>query len=63
MTQTDFPHTFDGLMALVTHLRGPDGCPWDREQTARSMRRYVMEECHELIEAIDEGRPRGSPRS
>ena len=55
MTQTDFPHTFDGLMALVTHLRGPEGCPWDREQTARSMRRYVMEECHELLEAMDEG--------
>ena len=57
MTQTEFPHTFDGLMALVTHLRGPEGCPWDREQTARSMRRYVMEECHELLEAMDEGVP------
>ena len=56
MTKTDYPHTFDGLMALVTHLRGPDGCPWDREQTARSMRRYVMEECHELVEAMDEGK-------
>ena len=56
MTKTDFPHTFDGLMALVTHLRGPEGCPWDREQTARSMRRYVMEECHELVEAMDEGK-------
>ncbi len=57
MTQTDFPHTFAGLMALVTLLRGADGCPWDREQSAQSMRRYVMEECYELMEAIDEGAP------
>jgi tetrapyrrole methylase family protein/MazG family protein len=50
-----FPHTFDGLMALVTRLRGPEGCPWDGEQTRRSMARYVLEECYELLEAIEEG--------
>ena len=50
-----FPHTFDGLMALVARLRGPDGCPWDGEQTRRSMARYVLEECYELLEAIEEG--------
>ena len=50
----EFPSTFDGLMKLVARLRGPDGCPWDREQTRQSMRHYVLEECYELLEAIDE---------
>ncbi len=50
-----FPPTFDGLQALVAGLRGPDGCPWDREQTAASMRSYVLEETYELLEAIEGG--------
>ena len=50
-----YPSTFDGLLKLVERLRGPEGCPWDREQTPDSMRRYIMEECYELLEAIDEG--------
>ena len=49
-----FPSTFDGLLRLAGHLRGPDGCPWDRKQTRESMRRYILEECYELIEAIDD---------
>ena len=53
-TNEDFPSTFDGLVALTRRLRGPGGCPWDREQTRASMRRYIMEECFELLEAIDE---------
>ena len=58
MTRDTNPHyasSFDGLMGLVARLRRPDGCPWDREQTRDSMRRYVMEECFELLEAMDEG--------
>jgi tetrapyrrole methylase family protein/MazG family protein len=35
-------------------LRAPDGCPWDREQTSQSLRRYVLEEAYEVAEAIDE---------
>ena len=50
-----YPSTFDGLLKLVERLRGPEGCPWDKEQTPDSMRRYIMEECYELLEAIDEG--------
>ena len=50
-----YPSTFDGLMTLVGRLRSPDGCPWDREQTPDSMRPYILEECYELLEAIDEG--------
>ena len=54
MSDTNYPSSFDGLMALVAHLRGPDGCPWDHEQTRASMRNYVREESHELLDAIDE---------
>ena len=50
-----YPSTFDGLLHLARDLRGPDGCPWDREQTRDSMKRYIQEECYELLEAIDEG--------
>ncbi len=52
-----FPPTFDGLQTLVARLRGPEGCPWDREQTGASMRHYVLEETYELLEAIDGGDP------
>ena len=51
---SQYPSTFDGLLGLVKHLRGPAGCPWDREQTSGSMKRYILEECYELLEAIDE---------
>ena len=54
MSEPTYPSSFEGLMALVAHLRGPDGCPWDREQTRASMRNHVREESHELLDAIDE---------
>jgi len=38
-------------------LLGPDGCPWDREQTLESLRQYVIEEAHEVVDAIDRGKP------
>lgn len=40
---------------MLKRLRGPDGCPWDREQTHDSLKHLLLEECYELIEAIDEG--------
>lgn len=43
------------LIAVVHRLRSPDGCPWDREQTHRSLRSTMLEEAHEVLEAIDEG--------
>ena len=52
-----FPPTFAGLQALVARLRGPEGCPWDREQTGPSMRHFVLEETYELLEAIEGGDP------
>ncbi|MBN1640807.1 MAG: nucleoside triphosphate pyrophosphohydrolase [Anaerolineae bacterium] len=39
----------------VAHLRAPDGCPWDREQTHRSLRQGFQEETHEVLDALDRG--------
>ncbi|WP_337020565.1 nucleoside triphosphate pyrophosphohydrolase, partial [Oceanobacillus massiliensis] len=46
-------HTFLKLKEVMATLRGPDGCPWDREQTHESLREYTIEEVYELIDAID----------
>ena len=46
---------FDGLLHIVRTLLGPDGCPWDREQTHLSLRPYLLEESYEALEAIDSG--------
>ena len=43
------------LVALMRRLLAPDGCPWDREQTPESIRRYVLEEACEVIDAIESG--------
>src|SRR5262245_25862759 len=47
--------TYPSLVALMRRLLAPDGCPWDREQDYRSLRRYVLEEACEVIDAIDAG--------
>lgn len=44
------------LRQLVRRLRAPDGCPWDRKQTLRDVRAYLLEEAHEAAAAIDGGR-------
>lgn len=41
------------LVKVQARLRAPDGCPWDREQTHRTLARHLLEETHELLEAID----------
>jgi MazG family protein len=46
------------LLGIMARLRGPDGCPWDREQTLETLRPYVLEETYEVLEAIDDGDPR-----
>jgi len=43
------------LSALVRRLRGPEGCPWDREQRLEDLRAYLLEEAHEVAAAIDSG--------
>lgn len=50
-----YPATFRGVLALLRRLRGPDGCPWDREQTPRSLLPYLLEEAHEAAEAVEAG--------
>jgi MazG family protein len=45
----------DRLREIVAQLRSPDGCPWDREQTHQSLKPHLVEECYELIDAIDAG--------
>ena len=56
------PPPFDTLLPVVQEfcqvvatLRGPDGCPWDREQTLETIKPYTLEETYELLEAIDSG--------
>ena len=44
---------FDRLRAVMDRLRDPGGCPWDRKQTLADLRSYVLEEAHEVVEAID----------
>lgn len=48
-------YPLDPLVSVMQRLLGPDGCPWDREQTHQSLRRYLIEESYEVIDAIDEG--------
>jgi tetrapyrrole methylase family protein/MazG family protein len=54
-TVASLPAGFDGLIALVKILRGKDGCPWDREQTAGQIKTYLLEEAYEVLEALDSG--------
>jgi tetrapyrrole methylase family protein / MazG family protein len=45
---------FNYLREVIATLRGPNGCPWDLKQTHKSLKKYLIEECYEVIEAIDE---------
>lgn len=47
--------SFEGFHQVVARLRAPDGCPWDREQTHLTLRRHLLEETYEALEAIDAG--------
>lgn len=44
---------FDELREIVKRLRAPDGCPWDREQTPETVKKYILEEAYELYDAIE----------
>ncbi|MFH7325056.1 MazG nucleotide pyrophosphohydrolase domain-containing protein [Desulfurivibrio sp. C05AmB] len=50
--QQESAAAFAELVALVDRLRAPDGCPWDRKQTPESFKHYLLEETHELLEAL-----------
>jgi MazG family protein len=49
---------FEKLVALQARLRGPGGCPWDHEQTHESLRRFLIEEAYEVLDAMEESDPR-----
>lgn len=49
---------FSDLVDLLAKLRGPNGCPWDSEQTHSSLKRYLLEESYEVLEAIDRDDPK-----
>ena len=46
---------FERLVAVMRTLRSPEGCPWDREQTLDSLTHFVLEEAHEVVDAIERG--------
>ncbi len=47
-------YTFADLLGIMKKLRAPGGCPWDREQTHESIKKHLVEEAYELVEAIDQ---------
>jgi tetrapyrrole methylase family protein/MazG family protein len=51
----DEGHSFEAFAEIVAHLRAPDGCPWDREQTHASLRQHLLEEAYEALSAMDTG--------
>jgi len=48
---------FIELLEVLRRLRAPDGCPWDREQTPQTIKKYMIEEAYELYEAVDNNEP------
>jgi tetrapyrrole methylase family protein/MazG family protein len=50
--------SFEGLRAIIARLRAPEGgCPWDLEQTHETLKRFLLEEAYEALDALDEGEP------
>lgn len=47
--------SFEQFQEIVAHLRAPDGCPWDREQTHLTLRKHLIEESYEALDALDSG--------
>ena len=55
MSDPRVAETFGRFVDVMARLRGPQGCPWDREQTPESLRPYLLEEVYEVLEAIEDG--------
>ena len=53
METKDRKELFDKFCNIIEKLWAPDGCPWDRKQTAESLKKSLLEECNEALEAID----------
>ena len=55
---TEDVRSFEGVRAIVARLRAPEGgCPWDLEQTHETLKRFLIEEAYEALDALDEGTP------
>src|SRR5471030_535292 len=54
---TPSARAIDRLLEIMARLRAPDGCAWDREQTPATLKPQLLEECYEVLEAIDSGSP------
>src|ERR687886_224997 len=50
---------FEQLVNIMARLRAPGGCPWDRDQTFDTIKKYTLEETYEVLDAIDRGDWRG----
>jgi MazG family protein len=48
-------HRIEDLAELIRTLRGPGGCPWDKSRTLKDIKEYLLEECYEVIDALDRG--------
>jgi len=57
MKQTQAAKALQRLLSIMSRLRGPNGCPWDVEQTPETLKPFLLEECYETLEAIDNGQP------
>ncbi len=55
LTAAQDPSDFYTLVDIIRRLRAPGGCPWDRQQTHTSLRECLLEECYEVLEALDGG--------
>ncbi len=53
--EVENPGGLEGLVWVLDRLLGPGGCPWDREQTHETLGKHLLEECYELLEAIESG--------
>lgn len=52
MPPSEYNKTFSDLYDIILRLRGPDGCPWDQKQNPESIKKYLIEETHELADAM-----------
>jgi MazG family protein len=57
MSHEELSKSFIRLLKIMTKLRSPQGCPWDAQQTPETLKPFLLEECYEVLEAIDQGSP------
>ena len=55
--KTGRKHSLVDLLTIMAMLRGPSGCPWDQEQTEQTLKKFLIEEAYEVLEAIETGTP------